>query len=103
EEDVPCTTPALPEWVNVASSAELEKLPVPTLTLSNVSVARPSEFVFCPAGSVLGETGLTTITPCVGGLVSATIDAGSLVPLIVMVSVPGTDPPCASVTSKDTV
>jgi hypothetical protein len=42
---------------------------------------------------MVGETGLATITPMVGGLVSPTIDDASLVPVIVTSTVRSTVPP----------
>src|ERR1700730_3693587 len=92
-EDEPCTMPASPDAVNVASSAVLVKLPwprplfhaEPAQRLSKVSVGNSSEFVLTPAPSTIGD--LFRMTVSTDGSVSATIVGRSLAPSIVTVTV----------------
>src|ERR1700742_200410 len=96
-EDEPCTTPASPEPLNVASRAVLVKLPCPAPLLdaepavmpdsSNVSVDKPSAFVDIPAPRTIGD--FARMIVCVTGLVSPTMVGASLLP--VTVNVTGSD------------
>src|ERR1700722_8268558 len=95
----PLTTPASPDPVNEAPRAELKKSPYPeplfdakpAVWVSNVSVCRPSEFVFTPGPKTIGV--LAKLIVCGDGSVSPTITGVSLVPVMVTVSGWVTMPP----------